>query len=319
MFNLNYIVPTKEENGILYRLNPSYVQYSEMSIAEREFLNALILRVSPKKALEIGVSGGASSVLMANALKEAEGKLYSIDTSKTYYRDQSKPCGFIMEEYPDLKNNHKQYLGGIAYNFMDEIGNGVDFAFLDTAHVFPGELLDFLMIYPYLSPGATVVFHDTSINLSLDGSFEKAVVTGTLCSAITGEKYQPVLDYDKYKENASPGIIAIKFTPETGQRLWEVFNLLVHTWEYPISKKDFMLLVRHFEKWYPQEAVEFFKRINDFQNYNFYRIQKRILLPRWLGLLITCFIYRRKNRKRFREKYVKDKRLFFELPRFPRY
>ena len=272
MLNLNYITPTKDENDILNRLNQKYIEVAEGSSYEREFLNALILRTKPQKALEVGVSSGASSVVMANALKETGGTLLSIDLLKTYYRDPSKPCGFIIDEYPELKNNCKQYLGMLACNFLDEIGNGIDFAFIDTAHIFPGELLDFLMVFPYLSPNATVVFHDTFLNLIMpDVYHEKATVTGALCSAITGEKYQPWIDYDKHPGHAISNITAIKLTPETGQRLWEVFNLLCHTWEYPLSEEHLAQLVRHFEKWYPKEAIEFFKRVNDYQNRHFAR------------------------------------------------
>lgn len=330
MFNLNYITSTKEENDILNRLAPGYIQYSEMALVEREFLNALILRAKPKKVLEIGVSSGASSVIIANALKETGGELYSIDLKHEYWPDPSKPCGFIMGEYPDLQNNRKQYLGGIACNFIDEIGDGIDFAFIDTPHVFPGELLDFLMVYPHLSPKATVVFHDTSLNLILgfdDVYMEKCVVTGTLCSAITGEKYQPLLDYEKkYSGVSSPNITAIKFTPETGQRLWEVFNLLVHTWEYSLSEEDLALLVRHFEKWYPKDAVEFFKRINDFQNHNFVRRWKSSQPKEAETVIpphkITRFHYNRyrllskitfrKLREKYNEKRIALKKLLME-------
>ena len=31
------------------------------------------------------------------------------------------------------------------------------------------------------------------------------------------------------------------------------------------------------------------------------------LLPRWLGLIISCFIPEKKNRERFRAKYVKER------------
>jgi len=274
MFNLNYIIPTKEENDILNRLDQKYTQYSEIWVYEREFLNALILREKPKKVLEIGIAAGGSSVIMANALKETAGELFSCDISHTYYRNVTKPSGFIMKEYPDLMKRCNQYLGGIACNFMDEIGNGIDFVFIDTAHLFPGELLDFLMIYPYLLPNATVIFHDTSLNLQLGYEevwHERFVVTGTICSVIVGEKYQPLVDFNKCSNLPCSNITAIKLTPETGQRLWEVFNLLVHTWEYSISENDLTLLVKHFEKWYSKEAVDFFKRINTFQNYNFER------------------------------------------------
>lgn len=36
-------------------------------------------------------------------------------------------------------------------------------------------------------------------------------------------------------------------------------------------------------------------------------MQEGLLLPRWLGLLISCFIPKKKNRQRFREKYVRGK------------
>jgi predicted O-methyltransferase YrrM len=281
MFNLNYITPTKEENDILNRLNPLYTQYSEMFPGECEFLNALVLRTKPKKVLEVGVSSGASSVVLANALKETGGKLDSIDLAKTYYRNPDKPCGFVMEEYPELKSHQKLWLGGLACTFMSEIGDGIDFAFIDTAHVFPGELLDFLMVYPYLAPGATIVFHDTSLNLLRKFSepyYDITVVTGTACSAITGEKYQPLIDYSQHLWIPSPNITAIKLTPETGQRLWEVFNLLVHIWEYPLSAEHLDQLVKHFTKWYPPEAVEFFKRVNEHQNLHFAR-KKRSTQP----------------------------------------
>ena len=37
-------------------------------------------------------------------------------------------------------------------------------------------------------------------------------------------------------------------------------------------------------------------------------IIKGILLPRWLGHLIACFMPKKKNRQRFRAKYVKEKK-----------
>jgi predicted O-methyltransferase YrrM len=263
VLNIKHIEPTAEENEILNRLDPEYLEYSEMVSCEREFLNALILRMKPKKVLEVGIAAGASSVCIANALKETGGELFSIDLSETYYKEPSKPSGFIINCYPELKAKCTQYLGGMACNFMDIIGD-IDFAFIGTAHCFPGEVLDFLMIYPYLKPNAVVVFHDTSLNLSTSGLSKNkvlyrsaAVVTCMLCSAITGEKYQPNVTI--------PNITAIKFIPETNQRLWEVFNLLVHTWHYTLSDEDILLIANHFSRFYSEDAVSFFEHISSIQ------------------------------------------------------
>ena len=319
MFNLNYISPTEEENNILYRLHPAYEKYIELHVHEREFLNALVLRFTPKKALELGVSAGGSSVVIANALKEIQGsRLYSIDLDEKYYKEPDKQCGFVCDEYPDLKKIRQQYLGGFACNFLDEIGSGIDFAFIDTAHVFPGELLDFLMIYPYLSPNAAVVFHDTSLNLHLHAGTtrERSVVTGMLCSAIAGKKYQPLIDYKQVSHLSSPNITAVKITPETGERLWEVFNLLVHTWAYPISEKNLALFVGHFEKWYPKNAVDFFLRINEFQNHHYFARRK---VPQHKITRFHYHAYRLLSKitlGQTRKKYKDKRKLVKQLGRF---
>ena len=40
----------------------------------------------------------------------------------------------------------------------------IDFCLIDTSHLIPGEILDFLMILPYLKDNATVVFHDVKLH-----------------------------------------------------------------------------------------------------------------------------------------------------------
>jgi predicted O-methyltransferase YrrM len=71
--NLSLLKSTEEENNVLNRLNDTYITVNEMSQQDRQFLNSLLLRESPQKVLEVGVSGGGSSVIMLNALKEMGG------------------------------------------------------------------------------------------------------------------------------------------------------------------------------------------------------------------------------------------------------
>lgn len=51
-------------------------------------------------------------------------------------------------------------LGETIASRIEEIGNGIDFVILDTMHALPGELLDFISLYPYLDKRAVIVFHD---------------------------------------------------------------------------------------------------------------------------------------------------------------
>lgn len=55
---------------------------------------------------------------------------------------------------------HQFMLGETIASRIEEIGNGIDFVILDTMHALPGELLDFISLYPYLDKRAVIVFHD---------------------------------------------------------------------------------------------------------------------------------------------------------------
>jgi predicted O-methyltransferase YrrM len=73
-------IPSEDENKVLYSLDETYSQVSEMSNEERAFLNGIILRNQPRKLLEVGVSAGASSVIILNAIKNnSDAKLFSIE------------------------------------------------------------------------------------------------------------------------------------------------------------------------------------------------------------------------------------------------
>ena len=43
---------------------------------------------------------------------------------------------------------------------MENISNNIDMVFIDSAHFEPGEILDFLIVLPFLKEGAIVGFHD---------------------------------------------------------------------------------------------------------------------------------------------------------------
>lgn len=121
-----------------------------------QFLNGVIRRFKPKKILEVGVLRGGSSIIILNAIKDIKNSyLYSIDL-----RSDDRIGRYVKNHFPFLKNRWHLFKGNIASYFIEKIGKGIDFAFFDTSHFEPGEILDFLMVLPFLKEEAIVGFHD---------------------------------------------------------------------------------------------------------------------------------------------------------------
>lgn len=132
---------------------------------ELSFLCGLIREKKPKKIMEIGVASGGTTVVILNCidLLRYELMVYSIDINERLYSDNSKMTGYIAEQgklFLKKSVENKLYTGGFSIDFLDDIGDDIDFLIIDTMHIWPGELLDFLACLPYLKNGATVVLHD---------------------------------------------------------------------------------------------------------------------------------------------------------------
>jgi predicted O-methyltransferase YrrM len=162
---VNLYNPPLEETDlyILNRILKKNSNYIELTFDEQKFFNGLLRKIKPKKIIEIGVSSGGSANLILNAIKDIEGaKLYSIDISKTVYKNPSKEVGFaVKENFPELMNKWTLFKGGVTSEFIEQIGGNIELAFIDTAHVTPGEKLDWLQVLPFLKEEAIVVLHDT--------------------------------------------------------------------------------------------------------------------------------------------------------------
>ena len=129
---------------------------SLMSEKDRKFLNGIIREKRPKKILELGVFLGGSSVIILNAIKDIkDAHLYSIDISS------NKRIGSCVENFfPFLAKKWTLYKGDIESKFLEKIGRNIDIAIIDTSHFEPGEILDFLIVLPFLKDEAIVIFHD---------------------------------------------------------------------------------------------------------------------------------------------------------------
>jgi predicted O-methyltransferase YrrM len=249
---VNVFIPKNDENAVLEGLSDvgEYSKASEMSVEERQFLNGLIVRNKPKKLLELGVSSGGSSVVMLNAIKESpDAKLYSIEYLPYWYKNRNKKVGFVVENYPHLKDQWELFTGGLALNFMDEIGGDVDFCLIDTMHTNPGEILDFLMVLPYLKDGAIVVFHDTNLHTA-GKMFQWHFTNNLLMSSVVGDKIlQGNFDAKTaWTKVAFPNIGAVEINQETKQNLYSIFNLLTLRWYYLPSKTEQLDMLNFFSR-----------------------------------------------------------------------
>lgn len=245
MSNYNYeiITSSSEDKNLLNELNSDIAKYSLMANYERQFLTSLVRQKKPKKILEIGVNAGGSSAVMLNALKDVDDcTLYSIDICVDWNGVPGKKTGFYMDNYPELKKKWKLYTGGITVDYIDEIGKDIDFCFIDTVHSNPGEILDILMVLPYLKDDATLVFHDTNLQLYHLNSENKLTFEYTnnlLMSAVNGKKLIPYLFSKTDAIYNFPNIGAIEINPQSIiQNIWDIFNLLAIKWEYMLSDKD---------------------------------------------------------------------------------
>jgi predicted O-methyltransferase YrrM len=264
-YDAEVFVPSEDENARLRTLDERYKSVSLMSQKEREFLHALILRNKPKKLLELGVYAGSSSVVMLNAIKDDPGAvLHCVDYAETLPLEENKPVGFAVDYYPELSKKRKLFIGALSLKFMDEIGDGIDFCLIDTMHTLPGEILDTLMVLPYLSENAIIVYHDVNYHTFGKNNrwvrfYENCVVNNLLMSAVHGKKYIQG-DFsrgDNYGGDMTvtpyfPNIGAVKINSETKKHVFELFNVLTLKWAYwpKICEDDEIaaFLSRHYDK-----------------------------------------------------------------------
>lgn len=287
------IESTCGELEVLNSLGEEYKEYSEMSNQDRAFLNTLLLRKQPKKVLELGVSMGGSSVVILNAIKNIPGsKLYSCDYNEKHYRIKDKNTGFYVDNFPALKNNWKLFCGGFALNYLDEIGGDIDFCLIDTVHSNPGEILDILMVLPYLKKDALIVFHDTNLHTRRDVDVDisaKQITNNLLMSAVKGDKLIPG---NKFNASAFghyfPNIGAIQANDDTFNSAYEIFNLLTIRWSYLLNNTDIEQFSKFIQKYYGEYYVEYFKAVLERQELNFRAQEKR-------GLRLRIKDFCRKN------------------------
>ena len=225
---------------------------SRMWANQREFLNGVVRKFRPKKILELGVAEGGSSLIILNAINDIKNShLYSIDLS-THHLIGS--C--VKKLFPNFLNKWSLYTGFTASKFLDEIGGEIDMAFLDTSHYEPGEILDFLIILPFLKKGAIVVIHDigNQITTRKRKSNRREFAPYIIFNLIKGIKFIP-----SGKGILTKDIGAIQLEKNQEKYIHDYFRALGGQWEYLPEKKDIKMIKELFKKYYDRECLIMFE------------------------------------------------------------
>lgn len=241
------------------------VSVAEMTRWESGFLCGLLKKFRPKKILEVGVSGGGTSVIIRKALEMLgldETAHFSGDLAEKYYRKSNSDLetgyqyAVACKEGLISGGNHKFFTGKYLPEYIDEIGEGIDFVILDTVHSAPGELLDLLAVLPYLAGTAVVVFHDLAIDHA--NPFRQFYsINKCLFDSLDGEKYFNVLGNDIDAEMlygySDIGAVVIK---DKENSIRDLFSMLGLPWAYMLPEKELALYRQKYSEHYGHGYIE---------------------------------------------------------------
>ena len=229
---------------------------------QREFLNGVVRRFKPKKIVEIGVFTGCSSSIILNAIQDFDDShLYSIDLNDKNY------IGVCAKRLlPNLLTKWTLYTGNIASKFMEEIGKDIDMVLIDSAHFEPGEILDFIIVLPFLSEEAIIVIHDIANQITIPEKRNKWIgernewAPYIIFNSIRGKTYLPsggkLLKHD---------IGAKKLDINQKQYYNDYFRVLGGQWQYFPKEKQIKELTKYFMKYYDSDCLNIF---NEAVNFN---------------------------------------------------
>lgn len=240
----------------------------EMSEEDHAFLCGMVHKMRPKKILEIGVAEGGTTAVIMECLDSLglESEVFSVDLSERLFCDNSKRTGYVYDQIQHHikgKSSHEFMFGKTIAGYIDIIGKDIDFVIIDTTHILPGEILDFLCILPYLSKKATVVLHDISAEYIRYFSGDSEMVlrakesnaTKLLFTTVTAAKYF-VLD-GQYESGYN--IAAFSITDDTIKYIRDCFQILNMTWEYgvPYYVAEYREII---VRYYNEECIKLFDK-----------------------------------------------------------
>jgi len=249
----NYLNLDKYETNIFNNINNNDLnRCSRMWGNQKEFLNGVVRKFKPKKVLEIGVAEGGSSTIILNAIKDIEdAHLFSIDLST------NNMIGYCIKNiFQNLSNKWSLYTGNIPAKFMKSIGNNIDMVFIDSAHVEPGEIIDFLIALPFLKEEAVVMFHDIGNQITRSGrkGSRRNFAPYKIFNIIRGTKFYPSGDGILTKD-----IGAIKLEKNQSKYIHDYCRTLGGQWDYFPEEVHIEMIRKFIEANYDKDCLLMFE------------------------------------------------------------
>lgn len=204
---------------------------------------------------------GGGTAIIVECLDELgiETEMFSVDISEQYYREESYTCGYrakeIIQESKCVK--HSFLLGQSIPYVIEQIGDGIDFLVLDTSHILPGELLDFITILPFLKDSCIVVMHD--VNAGHYHGDMREIATCLLFSGVSSKDKYRMRDASSNMFSFS-NIAAFSVDRSTRERIEDVVSLLLNPWSYTLSEAEKKQYLKIIELFYNDEIVSVIRR-----------------------------------------------------------
>jgi predicted O-methyltransferase YrrM len=267
MINFDYL--NYERNLVTKKMKEKAAwQLSEKQVY---FMNGLIRKLKPKSCLEIGVANGGSSILILNALKDIkDSSLVSLDISEKSCTDPGLKTGNRVKTYfPELAKKWSLYTGDLPNKFLVKLNKKFDFAFIDSAHESPGEILNLIEVLPFLNENAIIVLHDIFWHFSRRAPKPPREVKFTpsniyLLSSLYGDK----LLINNELENMG----AVFLYKNQKKHYLDYFLLLNGFWEYMPTKSQIQDLRLFIKKYYNNDL--FLRLFNNTVTFNQIYINK---------------------------------------------
>lgn len=254
IYNEKYFFAQPEyyQRNILDKIQYGFKGHLVMGLKELYFVNGLIRMFKPKKILEIGVCAGAMSAAILNSIKDIkDSMLYSCDLEKRVYVNNKYEVGYIVKKnFPELLNKWKLFTGNTTASFIEEIGGNIDFVFIDTAHVMPGEVLNLIEILPFLKDNAIIALDD--INQHIKQRLIKLPFFHScnhiLFSVLRGKKIilneQNKTSFDFFKQGA------VILDKNQKRYYFDYFFLLTNNWSYMPNQFEIKVIRELIKKYY---------------------------------------------------------------------
>ena len=167
----------------------------------------------------------------------------------------------MKKYFQNLENKWTLFKGSVAVKYIEKIGKNIDLAMIDTSHFEPGEILDFLMILPFLKEEAILIFHDIDhqITHSKGKDMRYSWAPYIIFNLIRGKKFLP-----SGKGILNKDIGAIILEKNQKNFIYDYCRALGGQWQYFPSEDHIQIVINFFEKYYDERCVTILKESINF-------------------------------------------------------